>query len=116
MNTQTDQRIAADLARVTYSRRRGRGGNITAVLLDGFQIGIIQRVTGSNSSPRGGAERNFYYAAARGQTHEESSSARYTRKEATEDILRIIHARQDAGRELTRCTRVRSVRDTSENP
>lgn len=86
-----------DLTRVTYQRT----GTITQVLLDGVKIGRIDRETGSNSSPRGGAYRDFHTPTSINPTTGERTKGRkcYTRREAVEDLLRDWRAAEVIERE-----------------
>lgn len=52
----------------------------TEVYRDGLYLGLIVRRSEMNSSPRGGAYRDYYYTP--------DKRSHYTRKEAVEHLLR----------------------------
>lgn len=72
--------------RMTLKRAR----EVTTVSVDGLRVATITRRTGSNSSPRGGAYRYFYYVRMLDGT---TFNADYTRKEALETIERELARR-----------------------
>lgn len=77
--------LAQDLNAVTYSRV----GTTTHITLGGTIIGYVTKSQGWNSSPRGGAYRDFHEPTqilADGST--KTLGKCYTRREAVEDLIR----------------------------
>lgn len=84
-----EQAKTPDLSALQFERR----GLLTSVTRDGEYLGYIKRVTGSDSSPRGGAYRTFHkpMSAVGGPL-----GLCYSRKEAVEDLLRAFENQQSA--------------------
>lgn len=69
-----------------------RSGDVTTVTINGEYAGSIRRKQVSNSSPRGGAYRIVHVPILPDGT---SPWMCYTRKEATEDLLRHHNQKKD---------------------